>query len=170
MLPLKARKPRTWSNEYVRHGTRALLASLDISTGEVVAQVTRDRKSPTFLKFLDELTARYQGQRLCVVMDNLNTHTNKAAMEWLERHPLVSFHYTPTHASWVNLVECFFSILTRTGLQQQVHKSGKALERFLKVFIETDNRTCGLFTWTKGQDKLSKIIKLNKSSAEERIE
>jgi transposase len=164
MLPLKAGKPRTWSNEYVRHGTRALLASLDISTGEVVAQVTRDRKSPTFLKFLDELTARYQGQRLCVVMDNLNTHTNKAAMEWLDQHPLVSFHYTPTHASWVNLVECFFSILTRNGLQQQVHKSGKALERFLKSFIETYNRTCGPFTWTKGPEKLSKIIKLTQTA------
>ncbi len=160
MLPLKAGKPRTWSNEYVRHGTRALLASLDISTGEVVAQVTRDRKSPTFLRFLDELTSRYEGQRLCVVMDNLNTHTNKAAMDWLDQHPRVSFHYTPTHASWVNLVECFFSILTRTGLQQQVHKSGKALERFLKSFIETYNRTCGPFTWTKGPEKLSKIIKL----------
>jgi transposase len=160
MLPLKAGKPRTWSNEYVRHGTRALLASLDISTGEVVAQVTRDRKSPTFLGFLDELTLRYEGQRLCVVMDNLNTHTNKAAQEWLVRHPLVSFHYTPTHASWVNLVECFFSILTRTGLQHQVHKSGKALERFLRSFVETYNQSCGPFTWTKGPDKLNKIIQL----------
>jgi hypothetical protein len=75
---------------------------------------------------------------------------------------LISFHYTPTHASWVNLVECFFSILTRTGLQQQVHKSGKALERFLKSFIETYNRTCGPFTWTKGPDKLNKIIQLTK--------
>ena len=99
MLPLKAGKPRTWSNEYVRHGTRALLASLDILIGEFVAQFTRDRKFATFLRFLDELTSSYQGRRLCVVMDNLNTHTNKEAMEWLDRHPLVSFHYTPTHAS-----------------------------------------------------------------------
>lgn len=166
MLPLKAGKPRTWSNEYVRHGTRALLASLDISTGEVIAQVTRDRTSPTFLGFLDELTTRYKGQRLCVVLDNLNTHTNKAAIEWLERHPLVSFHYTPTHASWVNLVECFFSILTRTGLQQQVHTSGRALERFLKSFIETYNRNCGPFIWTKGPEKLSKIIELTKRAQE----
>lgn len=162
MLPLAAGKPRTWSNEYVRHGTRALLASLDIATGEVVAQVTRDRKSATFLAFLDGLVARYPSQRLCVVMDNLNTHTNKAAMDWLEAHPMVSFHYTPTHASWVNLVECFFSILTRTGLQQQVHKSGKELERFLKQFVQTYNTTCGPFTWTKGPEKLSRIIQLTK--------
>lgn len=169
MLPLAAGKPRTWSNEYVRHGTRALLASLDIATGEVVAQVTRDRKSATFLGFLDGLVARYPRQRLCVVMDNLNTHTNKAAMEWLERHPDVSFHYTPTHASWVNLVECFFSILTRKGLQQQVHKSGQALERFLKNFIENYNRTCGPFQWTKGPEKLSRIIQLTKLAQKEGI-
>jgi transposase len=162
MLPLAAGKPRTWSNEYVRYGTRALLASLDIASGEVVAQVTRDRKSVTFLGFLDAVVARYPGQRLCVVMDNLNTHTNHAAMERLREHPLVSFHYTPTHASWVNLVECFFSILTRTGLQQQVHKSGKALERFLKQFVETYNQTCGPFTWTKGPQRLSRIIQLTK--------
>ncbi len=95
-----------------------------------------------------------------MVMDNLNTHINKAPLEWLDQHPLVSFHYTPTHASWVNWVECFFSILTRTGLQQQVHKSGKALERFLMSFIETYNLTCVPFTWTKRPEKLSKIIKL----------
>lgn len=160
MLPLAAGKPRTWSNEYVRHGTRALLASLDIATGEVVAQVTHDRKSATFLGFLDKLVAKYPAQRLCVVLDNLNIHTNTAAVEWLKNHPLVSFHYTPTHASWVNLVECFFSILMRTGLKQQVHKSGKALERFLKQFVETYNKTCGPFTWTKGPEKLSSIIRL----------
>lgn len=137
MLPLAAGKPRTWSNGYVRHGTRALLASLDIASGEVVAQVTRDRKSATFLGFLDGVVSHYPGQKLCVVMDNLNTHTNKAATEWLEAHPQVSFHCTRTRASWVNLVECFFSILTRTGLRQQVHKSGRALERFLKEFVET---------------------------------
>lgn len=164
MLPLAAGKPRTWSNEYVRHGTRAMLASLDIATGEVVAQVARDRKSSTFLGFLDKLVERYPGQRLCVVMDNLNTHTNRAAMEWKERHPRVTFNYTPTHASWVNLVECFFSILTRQGLQQQVHKSGRALERFLKQFIKTYNQTCGPFVWTKGPEKLARIIQLTKSA------
>ena len=162
MLPLAAGKPRTWSNEYVRHGTRVMLASLNIASGEVVAQVTRDRKSPTFLGFLDTVVEHYPGRRLCVVMDNLNTHNNKAAMAWLEKNPKVSFHYTPTHASWVNLVECFFSILTRKGLQQQVHKSGRALERFLKDFVQTYNENCGPFTWTKGPKKLSRIIQLTK--------
>lgn len=68
------------------------------------------------------------------------------------------------HASWVNPVECFFSILTPAGLQQQVHKSGKALERFLKSFVETCNRERGPFTWSKGPGNLNKIIKLTKAA------
>ena len=62
-------------------------------------------------------------ERAYAVVDNLNTHTNEAAAKWLEAHRFVSFHYTPTHASWVNLIEGFFSILTRQGLQQAVLKS-----------------------------------------------
>ena len=67
---------------------------------------------------------------------------------------------TPTHASWVNLIECFFSILTRQGLQQAVHQSGKELEHFLKSFIDAYNKRCGPFQWTKGPDKLRRIIEL----------
>src|SRR3977135_4435131 len=74
--------------------------------------------------------------------------------------PLVSFHYTPTHASWVNLIECFFNILTRQGLQQAVHQSGQELEHFLKSFIQEYNKRCGPFEWTKGSEKLRRIIEL----------
>ena len=87
-------------------------------------------------------------------------HTNEAATKWLEAHPLVSFHYTPTHASWVNLIEGFFSILTRQGLQQAVHQSGQELEHFLKSFIQEYNKRCGPFEWTKGPEKLRRIIEL----------
>src|SRR5271169_6907086 len=94
---------------------------------------------------------RTSKERLYIVLDNLDTHTNEAATKWLEAHRLVSFHYTPTHASWVNIVECFFSILTRQGLQQAVHQSAKELEQFLKTFIKVYNERCGPFEWTKGQ-------------------
>ena len=151
MLPLRAAKPRSWTNEYVRHGTRTLLASLDIASGRVIAHVRKRRTSKDFLAFLDSVVKEYPDQRLYVVLDNLNTHTNEAARKWLEAHRLVSFHYTPTHASWVNLIECFFSILTRQGLQQAVHQSAKELEQFLKTFIEVYNQRCGPFECTKGQ-------------------
>jgi transposase len=160
MLPLRAAKPRSWTNEYVRHGTRTLLASLDIASGRVIAHVRKRRTSKDFLAFLDSVVKEYPDQRLYVVLDNLNTHTNEAARKWLEAHRLVSFHYTPTHASWVNLIECFFSILTRQGLQQAVHQSAKELEQFLKTFIEVYNERCGPFEWTKGPEKLRRIIDL----------
>lgn len=163
MLPLQAGKPRTWSNEYVRHGTRTMLAALQIETGRVLAHVRDNRRSETFLEFMDAVVDQHAGRRLCVVMDNLNTHLNEAAQQWLARHPKVSFHYTPTHASWVNLIECFFAILTKQGLQQAVHRSGKELERFLKSYLEEYNKRYGPFTWTKGPEKLKRIIQLTQS-------
>ena len=94
------------------------------------------RTSKDFLAFLDSVIKEYPNQRLAIVLDNLNTHINEAARKWLKSHPLVSFHYTPTHASWVNLIECFFSILTRQGLQQAVPQPGQELEHFLNNFIQ----------------------------------
>lgn len=77
--------------------------------------------------------------------------------------PLVSFRYTPTYASWVTLAECFFSILTRKGLQQSVHRSNRELVRFLKEFVKQYNKTCGAYIWTKGPKKLKRIIELTKA-------
>ncbi|WP_309027072.1 IS630 family transposase [Pelagicoccus enzymogenes] len=160
MLPMKANKPRSWSNEYVRHGTRTLLASLDIATGKVLANARKDRTSKNFLRFIDAVAAQNKGKPIHVVQDNLNTHTNKAAQQWLKSNGNVKFHFTPKHASWVNLIECFFSILTRQGLQQSVHRSGGELERFLRAYIRKYNQRCGPFNWTKGPGKLRSIIKL----------
>jgi transposase len=162
VLPVSPRKPRAWTNEYVRHGTKTLLAALNVATGEVYAHVKDQRRSKEFLAFMDGVAEKNKDKRLCVVMDNLNTHTNAAAQNWLKNHPLITFHYTPTHASWVNLVECFFSILTKQGLQQAVHTSAKQLASFLREFIREYNKRCGPFTWTKGPKKLRKIITLTK--------
>ena len=163
VLPMRAGKPRMWSNEYVRHGTQTMLAAVDIATGKATTWVNKTRKSADFVTFMDQVVREYPGQRLYVVMDNLNTHKGDSAKEWLASHPQVSFHYTPTHASWVNLAECFFSILTRKGLQQAVHRSNRELVRFLKEFVEHYNKTCGPYIWTKGPEKLKKIIELTKS-------
>ena len=138
-LPLTRKNPKSWTNEYVRHGTRTMLASLDIATGRVMAHVRDNRRSETFLRFMDALVAKHPGVDLHVVLDNLNTHNNPAAQAWLAANPTVHFHYTPTHASWVNLIECFFAILTKQGLQHAVHKSAGELESFLKLFVRKYN-------------------------------
>lgn len=162
LLPLRAGKPQAWSNEYVRHGTRTMLAALEVKTGKVTAWVNKTRKTEDFIAFMTKVVKAYPDKRLCVVLDNLNTHNGVATQEWLMEHPKVTFHYTPTHASWLNLIECFFSILTKQGLQQAVHRSVKDLERFLKDYIAHYNKQCGPFTWTKGPEKLKKIITLTK--------
>jgi transposase len=158
LLPLRAKKPRRWTNEYVRHGTQTLLAALEIASGKVQAQVKLRRTSVNFLRFMDQVVAAYPLWELHVVLDNLNIHKNEAAQNWLQRHPRVHFHYIPTHASWLNLIECFFSILTRQGLSQSVHRSTRQLKDFLLTYIANYNQHCTPFVWTKGPDKLQRII------------
>jgi transposase len=158
LLPLRAKKPRSWTNEYVRHGTQALLAALEIASGKVLAHVKQRRTSVNFLRFMDDVVAAFPNRDLHVVLDNLNIHKNDAADRWLKRNPRVHFHHTPTHASWVNMVECFFSILSKTGLSQSVHRSKQQLKDFLVRFIANYNQSCEPFTWTKGPEKLQRII------------
>lgn len=131
LLPLSAKKPRSWTNEYVRHGTQTLLAALEIASGQVVAHVKQRRTSVNFLRFLKDVIAAFPERELHMILDNLNIHKNQAARNWLKRHPRVHFHYTPTHASWVNMVECFFSILGKQALSQSVHTSKRRLKEFL---------------------------------------
>jgi transposase len=123
-LPLRARRPRTWTNEYVRNGTQALLAALDVATGRVIGRGKGRRTSVNVLRFMDEVVAAFPQRDLHVVLDNLNIHKNPAARRWLKRHPRVHFHHTPTHASWVNLIEVFFSILGKQGLSHRVDLEG----------------------------------------------
>jgi DDE superfamily endonuclease len=89
LLPLRAKKPRSWTNEYVRHGTQTLLAALEIGTGKVVAHVRDRRTTVDFLSFMYDVVKSYPSRELHVVLDNLNIHKNEAAKQWLLRHPRV---------------------------------------------------------------------------------
>ncbi len=162
LLPLRAKQPRAWTNEYVRHGTQTLLATLEIATGKVVARVGDQRNSVDFLSFMDEVLKSYPLGDLHVVLDNLNIHKNDAAKQWLLRHPRVHFHYTPTHASWLNMIECFFSILTRQALTQSVHRSKKDLKDFLHLYLKKFSENPTPFTWTKGPEHFQRIIQATK--------
>src|SRR6266478_8320143 len=162
VLQLSAKQPRSWTNEYVRHGTQTLLAALEIASGEVVAHVKQRRTSVNFLRFMNDVVGAFPKQELRVILDNLNIHKNEAAQRWLRRHPQVHFHYTPTHASWVNMIECFFSILGKRGLSQSVHTSKRQLKEFLLNYIVQNNKNPKPFVWTKGPEKLQRIIEATK--------
>jgi transposase len=162
LLPLRAKRPRNWTNEYVRHGTQTLIAALEIATGKVVAHIRNRRTSVNFLRFMNEVVQAYPNRELRVVVDNLNIHKNEAARRWLRRHPQVRFHYTPTHASWLNLIECFFSILGKQALAHSVQRSKQDLKALLHRFLANYNETCNPFTWTKGPEHLQRIIETTK--------
>ena len=147
-LPLRAKTPRNWTNEYVRHGTQTLLAALKIATREVLGHVRQRRTSDKFLNFMDEMVAACPDFELHVILDNLNIHTNDAARRWQKRHPPVHFHHTPAHASWTNLIECLFGILRRQGLSQSVHRSEDEVKKFLSRYLAHYNQYCSPFHWT----------------------
>jgi transposase len=162
LLPLRAKKPRTWTNEYARHGTQTLLAALEIATGKVVAHVRDRRTTVDFLSFMDDVVKSYPLGELHVVLDNLNIHKNDAAKQWLLKHPRVHFHYTPTHASWMNMIECFFSILSRQALTHSVQRSKKDLKAFLLRYLKKYSQNPTPFTWTKGPEHFQRIIEATK--------
>ena len=111
---------------------------------------------------MDEVVRSYPVRELHIVLDNLNIHKNEAAKQWLLRHPRVHFHYTATHASWMNMIECFFSILTRQALTHSVQRSKKDLKDFLIRYLKKYSENPTPFTWTKGPEHFQRIIEATK--------
>ena len=137
------------SHDYKRNGTTTLFAAFEVATGKVKAAHKKRRRRKEFLAFMDDVVAEYPNQRLEVILDNLNTHKKNDA--WLKRHPYVTFHYTPTRASWLNQVECWFSILQGQSLAGASFTSVEQLKEHIDAFIETYNKTAEPFIWTKSK-------------------
>ena len=137
------------SHDYKRHGTTTLFAAFEVATGKVKAAHKKRRRRKEFLAFMDEIVAAYPKKRLEVIVDNLNTH--KKNEDWLARHPLVTFHFTPTRASWLNQVEGWFSILQGQSLTGASFTSVEQLKAHMDAFIETYNEDAEPFVWTKSK-------------------
>src|SRR5262245_14937435 len=105
--------------------------------------------SADFLVFLKRLTRGYRGQELHVILDNSSTHTTPAVQAWLARHPRVHFHFTPKGASWLNLVEAWFSILTRKSVRRGSFDTVLALIRHIERYLAEWNAHPTPFIWTK---------------------
>ena len=137
-----------FSHEYKRHGTTTLFAALNVVTGQVKAGHYQRRRRAEFLDFMNQIVAEHPDCEIHVILDNLNTHKPKND-RWLCRHKEVHFHYTPTHASWLNQVECWFSILTRRALRGASFTSAKEVRSTIDAFIASYNKTAAPFQWTK---------------------
>jgi transposase len=139
---------RGFNHEYKRHGTTTLFAALEVATGMVKVGHYHRRRRREFLDFMNQVVAQYPETELHVILDNLNTHKPKHD-RWLAKHPMVHFHYTPTHASWINQVECWFSILWHQALRGLSVTSSRELRQAIDAFIEVYSQTAHPFEWTK---------------------
>jgi transposase len=141
---------RGFSHDYKRHGTTTLFAAFHVLTGQVPLHHHRQRRRRReFLDFMNDLVAGYDPQQqIHVIVDNLSTHKPKHD-RWRARHPQVHFHFTPTHASWLNQIECWFSILGRQALQGASFTSARGLRQAIDRFIESYNLRAVPFEWKK---------------------
>ncbi len=148
-LPMEPGKPGRREFEYKRHGVQALLAALLVHSGEVIGEVYERNSRVEFLDFLERLEGEIPaGKEVHAILDNLQVHKTPEVKAWLDAHPRWTFHFTPTHASWLNQIELFFSILTRRLLRRGTFKSKRDLRAQLLAFIERYNPTAKPFAWT----------------------
>ena len=136
------------SHDYKRNGTTTLFAALNVGTGEVTGRHYKRRRRLEFLDFMNRMVKQYQGKEIHVVLDNLSTHKPKRDL-WLARHPNVHFHYTPTHTSWLNQIEIWFSILSGKSLKGGSFGSVPELIAHIDAFIANYNEEARPFVWTK---------------------
>jgi transposase len=138
-------------HEYKRNGTQCLFAALKVHHGDVLAMASKTRNRFDLIRFLDHLDAEIPviaGQQIVAISDNLSTRGTQEVQDWLAAHPRWSFQFTPTHASWLNQVEIFFSILVRRLLKHGSFTSEHDLAEQMLAYIETYNQTAKPFKWT----------------------
>jgi transposase len=136
--------------EYIRHGTQALIAALNVHTGEVIGSCRDRRTQADLLAFMEMVAQTYGNQPVHVIWDNLNTHTAKMIWKDFNRRHGQRFHFdfTPFHASWVNQVELLFGIYSRRVLRHASHTSTAHLRERTVAFLQQRNDTPRPFRWT----------------------
>jgi len=144
-------QPARREHEYKRNGTQCLFAALKVHHGEVLAMASKTRNRWDLIRFLDHLEAEIpevDDQKIVAITDNLSTRATQEVQDWLAAHPRWSFQFTPTHASWLNQVEIFFSVLVRRLLKHGIFTSEEDLAEQMLAYIETYNQTAKPFNWT----------------------
>jgi len=160
LLPMRPGQPERQTHDYVRHGTTSLFAALDVATGEVIGECHRRHRAIEFKKFLTTIDEQVPGHLdVHLIMDNYATHKTPAIRRWLAKRPRFHVHFTPTSASWVNLVERWFATLTAKQLRRGTHRSTVQLEAAIKDYIEICNEDPKPFVWTKTADQIFQSIK-----------
>jgi transposase len=163
-LPLKKGRAGTMTHDYVRHGTTTLFAALNVADGTLIGQCQDRHRHQEWLKFLQLIDAQTPADRdLHLILDNYATHKHPKVQKWLAKHPRFHLHFTPTSASWLNMVERFFRDLTVNRLRRGVFHSVPELVIALEKYIARHNQEPKPFIWTaKASDILAKVARARK--------
>ena len=154
-LPMKKGRCETMTHDYKRHGTTTLFAALNIATGEVIGKTYRKHRHQEVLRFLREVEkAVPKEQETHIVLDNYTTHKHEKVLAWIERKKRIFLHFTPTSASWANLVERFFGMLTQKQVRRGVFTSVPHLEKCLREYVLSYNENPRPLVWTKTVDEI----------------
>lgn len=148
-LPLRTGRAARHTHDYKRHGVLDLFAALEIATGKVTHDLRDSHTGADFLGFMKKVARQYPGRELHVVLDNSSTHSTPDVKAWLDANPNVRFHYTPTSASWLNLVEGFFGVLGKQSLSVTNFPSKRALREHIAAYLRAWNKNPTAFEWTK---------------------
>ena len=167
MLPVRPGMPVGISNEYVRNGTIDLFAALNILDGTVVAQLHRRHRHQEFLIFLREIDGKVPEELdVHMVLDNLGTHSTPDVKRWFVRHPRFKLHFTPTDASWLNMVESWFSQLAQKQIRRNAFPHTRSLIKAIKEFVLEYQKNPRPFVWTvDADDILRKVAKIRQLQA-----
>ncbi len=148
VLPLSPGRAERHGFEYVRHGTLSLYAALEVATGRVAGKTAARHTGQEFLEFMDEIVlTQPKGRAIHMVLDNFSAHKTKTVKAWLDAHPNVQFHYTPTYSSWLNQVELWFAKIERDMIARGIFTSTADLRRKLMQYIRLHNKSCRPFLW-----------------------
>src|SRR3990172_241836 len=159
LLPMRPGQIERRTHDYQRHGTTSLFAALDVASGKVIGQCHRRPRSIEFRKFLETVNAAVpQNLDVHLILDNYGTHKTPTIRRWLLRHPRYHVHFTPTSASWINLVERWFATLTEKQLRRGAHRSTAELEAALRRYLTVQNQVAKPFVWTKTADAILESV------------
>jgi transposase len=160
-LPMKRGHAGTMTHDYKRHRTTTLFAALNILDGKIIGECMVRHRQDEFLRFLKKIDRETpQELNLHLIVDNYGAHKTAKVKKWLGKHSRFIMHFTPTSASWINMIERFFSELTTKRIRRGVFRSVKELETAIKDFIQKHNKNPKIFTWTKDADTI--LAKVNK--------
>ena len=169
MLPMRPGQVERHTHDYTRHGTTCLFAALEVGTGRVTTDHRARHTGEDFLAFMRKVARTHPEGELHVVLDNVSTHTTPDVRAWLAANPRVTFHFTPTSASWMNQVETWFGILTRKAIRRGSFRSVKELVAMIDAFTRQWNEGSSPFTWVRTADEiLAKAVRKPRATSESR--